>query len=137
MLLKGAPSQPEIDAGCGFAGPAGKAMIAAFDALGISPLHLYGTNALKCRGGALDKCLRHLESELLAISPSVILAMGSLATEAASKALEQIDLPQASPSAHPPRPTLFKVSLDPYDALGNPQSKRALWHELRVIVTQL
>lgn len=80
MLVKYAPRYLEVSEGVSFFGRSGSAMLKSVERLGIDPLLLYGTNAVKCGGveGADVEagCAAFLFEELHIVQPRILVAMG-------------------------------------------------------------
>ena len=140
FLLKHAPQPSEIEEGVAFYGRSGTALMKSFKRLGIDPLAVYGTLAVKCPvcdpALADPACIARVAEELAIVSPRIVVVMGSdaLAT------LNELDVPLArrvedrvgevqpfTPSAE----ALVVPNID--DALDEDAAKRAFWSAFRVL----
>ena len=95
LLLKHAPTPPEIEEGVAFYGRAGTALMKAFKRLAIDPLAVYGTLCVKCPVGdtslADPACVARVAEEIAIVQPKMIVVMG----EDALDVLNDLSLPLA------------------------------------------
>jgi uracil-DNA glycosylase family protein len=97
MLVGEQPGDEEDKKGLPFVGPAGRLLDRALEAAGVDRAHVYVTNAVKhfkwqLRGKRrlhktpaqreIDACHQWLESEIQAVQPQVIVALGATAAKA-------------------------------------------------------
>ena len=140
FLLKAQVSEPELDQGVAFAGPAAEILYKAFEKFDLNVSHVYGTNALKCRteGGELGEseiraCAPYLRAEIEICQPRVILAMGPLSLlvlKAADKNLAQAEYGPGQVMKM--RPDLQLVLTCDLDASQMEEgSKRRFWQDLQ------
>ena len=140
LLLKHAPTPPEIEEGVAFYGRAGAALMKAFKRLAIDPLAVYGTLCVKCPVSdtslADPGCVARLVEELAIVQPKIVVVMG----EEALAVLNDLDLPLAQQVL--PRPgelqrltpsieALYAPNID--EALDEDAAKRAFWSAFRVL----
>ena len=80
LLLKHAPTPPEIEEGVAFYGRAGAALMKAFKRLAIDPLAVYGTLCVKCpvpdTSLADPACVGRVAEEIAIVQPKMIVVMG-------------------------------------------------------------
>ncbi|MDX6690290.1 MAG: uracil-DNA glycosylase [Solirubrobacteraceae bacterium] len=140
LLLKYAPTPPEIEEGVAFYGRAGTALMKAFKRLSIDPLTVYGTLCVKCPVSdtslADPACVARLVEEFAIVQPKIAVIMG----EEALGVLNELALPlaetvNADPGAvqrlTPSIDALFVPSID--EALDEEAAKRAFWSAFRVL----
>ena len=93
FLLKHAPTAAEVQEGVAFYGRAGTALLKSFRRLGIDPLVVYGTVAVKCPTPDLERpspeCRSRVAAELAIVQPRMVVVMG----EEALADLNGLDLP--------------------------------------------
>jgi len=142
MLLKHAPTAPEIEEGVAFYGRAGAALMKAFKRLSIDPLAVYGTLCVKCPVSdtslADPRCVGRIVEEIAIVQPKIIVVMG----EDALAVLNELCLPLAKPagarageiqSLTPSIEALYVPNID--DALDEEAAKRAFWSAFRTLGT--
>lgn len=80
MLLKYQPRYLEVSEGVAFFGRSGAALLKSVERLGVDPLLLYGTNAVKCAGVGAEEgeanCPGYLLEELHVTQPKLLVVMG-------------------------------------------------------------
>ncbi|MEJ7824706.1 MAG: uracil-DNA glycosylase family protein [Solirubrobacteraceae bacterium] len=140
VLLKYAPTPPEIEEGVAFFGRSGTALMKAFKRLGIDPLAVYGTLCVKCPVSdtalADPACVARLGEELAIVLPKMVVVMG----EDALATLNDLDVPLceevlALPGElqhlTPSIEALYVPNID--EALDEESAKRAFWSAFRVL----
>jgi uracil-DNA glycosylase family 4 len=140
MLLKLAPTPPEIEEGVAFYGRAGTALMKAFKRLAIDPLAVYGTLCVKCPVSdsslADPGCVARVAEEIAIVQPKIVVVMG----EDALGILNDLDLPLsdtvlAAPGEvqrlTPSIEALYVPNID--EALDEEAAKRAFWSAFRVL----
>jgi uracil-DNA glycosylase family 4 len=140
LLLKHAPTAPEIEEGVAFYGRAGTALMKAFKRLAIDPLAVYGTLCVKCpvpdTSLADPACVGRVAEEIAIVAPKMIVVMG----EDALQVLNDLALPLARPVLEQPGEVqaltpsielLYVPSID--EALDEESAKRAFWSGFRVL----
>ncbi len=140
LLLKHAPTAPEIEEGVAFYGRAGAALMKAFKRLAIDPLAVYGTLCVKCpvpdTSLADPACVARLAEEIAIVAPKMIVVMG----EDALEVLNDLSLPLAQPVLEQPGEVqhmtpsieaLYVPSID--EALDEESAKRLFWSAFRVL----
>src|SRR5687768_9577714 len=140
FLLKYAPRPSEVEEGVAFYGRAGSALMKSLKRLGIDPLAVYGTLAVKCPVAdpslADPACVARLVEELAIVQPKIVVAMG----EDALRVLNDLDIPLARPveprmgelqRLTPSIEALVVPNID--EALDDEDSKRAFWAAFKVL----
>ena len=140
LLLKHAPTAPEIEEGVAFYGRAGAALMKAFKRLAIDPLAVYGTLCVKCpvpdTSLADPACVARLAEEIAIVQPKMIVVMG----EDALEVLNDLSLPLAQPVLEQPgevqhmTPSIEALYVPNIDAaLDEEGAKRLFWSAFRVL----
>jgi uracil-DNA glycosylase family 4 len=140
MLLKYAPQPSEIEEGVAFYGRAGTALMKSFKRLGIDPLTVYGTLAVKCPVADTDlsapECRARVAEEIAIVQPRIVVVMG----EDALAELNELDLPLSRPvepipgevqKLTPSCDALFVPDID--RALDDEAAKREFWQAFRAL----
>ncbi len=140
LLLKHAPTAPEIEEGVAFYGRAGTALMKAFKRLVIDPLAVYGTLCVKCpvpdTSLADPACIGRLVEEIAIVQPKIVVVMGEdtlavlndLGLPLSQEVLAQPgDVQRLTPSIE----ALYVPSID--EALDEQTAKRAFWSGFRVL----
>ena len=140
FLLKHAPTAAEVHEGVAFYGRAGAALLKSFKRLGIDPLVVYGTVAVKCPVADTElstpECRARVALELAIVQPRIVVVMG----EEALAELNDLDLPlgcevRARPgeiqALTPSCDALYVPSID--DALDDERAKREFWSAFRAL----
>ncbi len=140
MLLKLAPTAPEIEEGVAFYGRAGTALMKAFKRLAIDPLAVYGTLCVKCPVAdtslADPACVARIAEEIAIVQPKIVVVMG----EDALAILNDLDVPLSDTvlvapgeiqRLTPSIEALYVPNID--EALDEESAKRAFWSAFRVL----
>ncbi len=140
FLLKHAPSAAEVHEGVAFYGRSGQALLKSLHRLGIDPLVVYGTLAVKCPVAdpmlSARECRAHLLTELAIVGPRIVVVMG----EGALGILNELEVPLARPVE--PRPGEVQTLTPSCEALYVPDidaaldeegAKRAFWRAFRTL----
>ena len=140
FLLKHAPSAAEVHEGVAFYGRSGQALLKSLRRLGIDPLVVYGTLAIKCPVAdpvlSASECRAHLLTELAIVGPRIVVVMG----EGALAVLNEVEVPLARPVE--PRPGEVQTLTPSCEALYVPDidaaldeegAKRAFWRAFRAL----
>lgn len=140
MLVSEHPTAADLESSNAFTAEA-EALTKAFDALGIPPSWLYGTNAVRCGDGpaTLDEvtaCSVHLLVEIEAVRPQIIVAFGSRAADAL-RALDgrcalQVPDEVVQGELVQIRSDVAMLVTEPLPlGITQKESKRRLWRDLR------
>ncbi|MFN2466915.1 MAG: uracil-DNA glycosylase family protein [Gaiellaceae bacterium] len=140
FLLKHTPSAAEVHEGVAFYGRSGQALLKSLRRLGIDPLVVYGTLAIKCPVAdptlSAAECRAQLLTELAIVGPRIVVVMG----EGALAVLNELEVPLARPVE--PRPGEVQTLTPSCDALYVPDidaaldeegAKRAFWRAFRML----
>ncbi|MBA3421725.1 MAG: uracil-DNA glycosylase [Thermoleophilaceae bacterium] len=140
FLLKHAPSASEVHEGVAFYGRSGQALLKSLRRLGIDPLVVYGTLAIKCPVAdpmlSAPECRAHLLTELAIVGPRIVVVMG----EGALAVLNELEVPLGRPVE--PRHGEIQVLTPSCEALYVPDidaaldeegAKRAFWQAFRAL----
>ncbi len=138
FLLKHAPTAAEIHEGVAFYGRSGQALLKSFGRLGIDPLVVYGTLAIKCpvadTAMSAPECRARVLGELAVVSPRIVVVMG----EPALAVLNELEMPlsrrvEPNPgeiqNLTPTCEALFVPDIDA--ALDEETAKRRFWRAFR------
>ncbi len=140
FLLKHSPSAAEVHEGVAFYGRSGQALLKSLRRLGIDPLVVYGTLAIKCPVAdpmlSASECRAHLLTELAIVAPRIVVVMG----EDALAVLNELEVPLGR--SVEPRPGEVQTLTPSCDALYVPdidaaldeeEAKRAFWRAFRAL----
>ena len=140
MMVKWSASLGERQEGVAFFGRAGTAILKSVQRLGIDPMTMYGTLAVKCshlaESDAANLCPPWLAEEIAIVMPKLVVPMG----ERALDALNRLDYPLAEPLRDAPgvvqrwTPTIEALYVPDIDeSLDEQNAKRAFWAAFRAI----
>jgi uracil-DNA glycosylase family 4 len=141
FLLKARVSEPELEQGVAFAGPAVEVLGKAFEKMGADISQIYGTNALKCRKDQKEMgqneirgCAPYLKAEIEICQPRVIIVMGPVPLLALKTAYKELSQTEYDPgSVVKLRPDLQLVLTCDVDApLMGEESKKRFWKDLQI-----
>ncbi len=140
FLLKHSPTAAEVHEGVAFYGRSGQALLKSLRRLGIDPLVVYGTLAIKCPVAdptlSASECRAHLLTELAIVAPRIVVVMG----EGALATLNELEVPLGRPVE--PRPGEVQTLTPSCDALYVPDidaaldeegAKREFWRAFRAL----
>lgn len=138
-----APGREEDLAGEPFVGEAGRLLTRIVQAMGFDRDQVYICNVLKCRPPGnrnplpveIAACLPFLRRQLQAISPEVIVALGTFAAQALLHSREPISRLRGrfhDFSGIPLMPTFHPAFL-----LRNPAMKREVWDDMQAVMQRL
>ncbi|HET6547487.1 MAG TPA: uracil-DNA glycosylase family protein [Solirubrobacter sp.] len=140
LLLKHAPTPPEVEEGVAFYGRAGTALMKSLRRLDIDPLVVYGTLCVKCPVAdpslAAPECVARLIEEIAIVQPKIVVVMGTEALDA----LNDLQLPLARAVEELPgeiqrlTPSIDALYVPDIDhSLDEESAKRAFWRAFRVL----
>jgi uracil-DNA glycosylase len=140
FLLKRSASAAEVHEGVAFYGRSGQALLKSLRRLGIDPLVVYGTLAIKCPVSdpmlSAPECRAHLLTELAIVAPRIVVVMG----EGALAVLNELEVPLGRPVE--PRPGEVQTLTPSCEALYVPDidaaldeegAKREFWRAFRAL----
>jgi uracil-DNA glycosylase family 4 len=140
LLLKHAPTPPEVEEGVAFYGRSGTALMKSLRRLDIDPLAVYGTLCVKCPVAdaslAAPECVARLVEEFAIVQPKIAVIMGPDALDA----LNELRLPLAREVTEelgvvqPLTPSIEALYVPDIDhSLDEESAKRAFWRAFRVL----
>lgn len=140
VMVKWSATVSERQEGVAFFGRAGTAILKSVQRLGIDPVTIYGTLAVKCGhlppAEAGRRCPPWLADEIAIVMPKLVLPMG----EPALEALNNLGYPLAEPVRPDPgviqrwTPTIDLLYVPDIDeSLDEQASKRAFWAAFRAL----
>lgn len=140
MMVKWSASLAERQEGVAFFGRAGTAILKSVQRLGIDPVTIYGTLAVKCahlpEAEAARLCPAWLADEIAIVMPKLIVPMGARALNA----LNALEYPMAEPLTDEEgvlqhwTPTVDALHVpDIDDSLDEQNAKRSFWAAFRAI----
>lgn len=140
MMVKWSATLAERQEGVAFFGRSGTAILKSVQRLGIDPITMYGTLAVKCGhlsdSDAGDLCPPWLAQEIAIVLPKLIVPMG----EKSLAAINGLDYPMAEPLRDevgvvqrwtPTIEALYVPDID--ESLDEQNAKRAFWAAFRAI----
>jgi len=140
FMLKHAPTPAEVHEGVAFYGRSGQAVLKSLRRLGIDPLVVYGTLAIKCPVAdpvlSRPECRAHVLTELAIVQPRIVVVM----SEPALDVLNGLDVPLGRELE--PQPGVIQRLTPTCDALFVPDidaaldeegTKRAFWAAFRAL----
>jgi uracil-DNA glycosylase family 4 len=140
LMLKYAPRVSEVEEGVAFYGRAGTALMKSLRRLGIDPLAVYGTLAVKCPvtdpSLADPGCIGRLVEEIAIVQPRIVVLMG----DEAVAVVNDLGLPLAKPLSTdrgviqqltPSIDALVVPNID--DSLDEEAAKRSFWSAFKVL----
>jgi uracil-DNA glycosylase family 4 len=147
FIVGDAPTLDDEASGSPFSGEAGELLTKMLKAIGLSRNDVYLTTIVKCRPAGHDlpagapvaeqikACLPILISQIEAVNPKVICAMGGPAAQALLHT--QTPLVRLRGSFHDYHHRPLMPTFDPGFLLKNPEMKRAVWGDLQLIQARL
>ncbi|MEJ2762370.1 MAG: uracil-DNA glycosylase [Gammaproteobacteria bacterium] len=137
------PGEEEDAQGRPFVGPAGKLLTRIIQAMDLDRRDVYILNAVKCRPPGnrtpkpeeLNCCRPFLQQQLLAISPEIVCTLGTVASQMLLDTQERIS--QLRGRFHGRDGFLIMPTYHPSYLLRHPESKRAVWEDMKQIMGHL
>jgi DNA polymerase len=140
MVIGEGPGADEDQQGKPFVGRAGQLLTKMLESVQLSRDEVYITNAVKCRppgnrnpeADELLACAPFLAEQIAMIQPKVVLALGSVATQALLKTKEAIG--KLRGRIHPYGSAILIPTFHPAFLLRNPgqEYKRMAWEDLKL-----
>lgn len=140
VVIGEGPGADEDAQGLPFVGRAGQLLTRMLASVGLAREHVYITNAVKCRPPSnrnpepeeLAACAPFLAEQLGVIQPRVVLALGSVATQALLRTREPIG--KLRGRVHPYGGAVLIPTFHPAFLLRNPgqEYKRLAWEDLKL-----
>jgi uracil-DNA glycosylase family 4 len=140
VVIGEGPGADEDAQGLPFVGRAGQLLTRMLEAVQLSRDEVYICNAVKCRPPGnrnpepdeLAACAPFLEAQLAVLQPAVVLALGSVATQALLRTREAIG--KLRGRVHPFRSGVLVPTFHPAFLLRNPgaEYRRMAWEDLKL-----
>jgi DNA polymerase len=139
VVVGEAPGQEEDRTGLPFVGRAGKLLDLLLMSIGLASDSVYICNVLKCRPpqnrnplpDEVEACASHLQGQLDAIAPKVMLAVGKFAVASLARSDEAIGRLRGSILEY--RGTPLVVTYHPAYLLRSPQMMRTAWQDFQLV----
>jgi DNA polymerase len=139
MFVGEAPGADEDVQGEPFVGRAGQLLTKIIEAIGLRRDDVYIANVIKCRPPGnrnpeqdeVDTCEPFLFSQIDAIKPKVIVALGTFAARALLRTLEPISRLRGRVFEY--RGARLVPTFHPAYLLRNPGSKREVWEDMKLV----
>lgn len=146
MFVGEAPAAEEDAQGQPFVGPAGQLLTKILEAMGLKREEVFLTNVVKCRPPQnrvptpeeIASCSPFLEEEIRAVSPEIIVALGTTAfstlvedDSALAESRGQLRM-LAWDGKTPVMPTFHPAYL-----LKNPEAKKLVWQDMKAVMAFL
>ncbi len=137
-----APGADEDLQGRPFVGRAGELLTRIIKAMGLERQEVYITNILKCRPpqnrnprpDEIRACIPFLWRQLEIIRPKLICALGTFAAQTLLETREKIT--RLRGRFHPWRGALLMPTYHPAFLLRNPQYKRDVWEDMKMVMAE-
>jgi DNA polymerase len=143
MFIGEAPGEEEDLQGQPFVGKAGQLLTRIIQAMGLEREEVYIANILKCRPPGnrnpepdeIATCEPFLRRQVEAIRPKIICALGTFAAQTLLQTDRKISALRGR--FHDYRGTPLMPTYHPAYLLRNPEDKRLVWEDMKLIVTEL
>lgn len=145
MIIGEAPGADEDAQGKPFVGRAGQLLNAMLAAIGLEREQVFIANILKCRPPRnrdprpeeVASCSGYLNSQIDAVSPELILAVGRIAAQNLLQVTTPIGKLRGREHVHPATGTPMLVTYHPAYLLRSPREKRKSWDDLKRVARHL
>ena len=143
MLIGEAPGEEEDLQGQPFVGKAGQLLTRILKAMGLERDEVYIANILKCRPpqnrnpqpDEIETCQPFLRKQVEIIRPKVVCALGTFAAQTLLQTNEKISFLRGR--FHDYFGTKLMPTYHPAYLLRNPQNKRLVWEDMKLIMKEL
>lgn len=137
------PGEDEDIEGVPFVGRAGQLLTKIIEAMGMKRSDVYIANIVKCRPpdnrnpepDEIESCLPFLKRQLEAISPLLIVALGTFAAQTLLGSRERIS--QMRGRFHSYNGIKVMPTFHPSYLLRNPDEKRVVWEDMKMVMEEL
>lgn len=143
MFVGEGPGADEDEQGEPFVGRAGQLLTQIIKAMGLTREQVYIANVVKCRPPGnrnpetdeIDACSPFLHSQMAAIGPKVVVALGKFAAQT----LLQTETPisRLRGRFHPAGGYEVMPTFHPSYLLRNPAAKREVWEDMKLVMKRL
>ncbi len=143
MFIGEAPGAVEDETGRPFVGPAGGLLTNIIAAMGLKREDVYIANIVKCRPpenrdpspDEIGPCIGYLESQIMAIQPRVIVALGRIASHTLLDSTTPISRLRGTFQLYMGIKTM--PTFHPSYLLQNPSKKRDVWEDIKKVIEYL
>ncbi len=143
MFIGEGPGANEDETGRPFVGNAGELLTRIIKAMGLTRQDVFIANIVKCRPpGNRDPhpdevaaCMGHLQAQIRAIRPRVIVALGRIAAQALLK--EDTPISRLRGSFRDYSGIMLMPTYHPSYLLQNPSKKRDVWEDMKKVMEVL
>ncbi|MEK7872037.1 MAG: uracil-DNA glycosylase, partial [Nitrospirota bacterium] len=137
------PGEDEDIEGLPFVGRAGQLLTKIIEAMGMKRSDVYIANIVKCRPpnnrnpehDEIECCFPFLKRQLEAISPPLIVALGTFAAQTLLGSRERIS--QMRGRFHSYNGIKVMPTFHPSYLLRNPDEKRVVWEDMKMVMEEL
>ncbi len=137
------PGEDEDIEGLPFVGRAGQLLTKIIEAMGMKRSDVYIANIVKCRPpnnrnpepDEIECCFPFLKRQLEAISPLLIVALGTFAAQTLLGSRERIS--QMRGRFHSYNGIKVMPTFHPSYLLRNPDEKRAVWEDMKMVMEEM
>lgn len=137
------PGEDEDIEGLPFVGRAGQLLTKIIEAMGMKRSDVYIANIIKCRPpnnrnpepDEIEGCFPFLKRQLEAISPLLIVALGTFAAQTLLGSRERIS--QMRGRFHSYNGIKVMPTFHPSYLLRNPDEKRVVWEDMKMVMEEL
>ncbi|MBI5745595.1 MAG: uracil-DNA glycosylase [Nitrospirae bacterium] len=137
------PGEDEDIEGLPFVGRAGQLLTKIIEAMDMKRSDVYIANIVKCRPpnnrnpepDEIDSCIPFLKRQLEAISPLLIVALGTFAAQTLLGSRERIS--QMRGRFHSYNGIKVMPTFHPSYLLRNPDEKRVVWEDMKMVMEEL
>lgn len=137
------PGEDEDIEGLPFVGRAGQLLTKIIEAMGMKRSDVYIANIIKCRPpnnrnpepDEIESCFPFLKRQLEAISPLLIVALGTFAAQTLLGSRERIS--QMRGRFHSYNGIKVMPTFHPSYLLRNPDEKRVVWEDMKMVMEEL
>lgn len=143
MFVGEGPGYEEDMQGLPFVGRAGKLLTKIIEAMGLKRKDVYIANIVKCRPPnnrnplptEILSCEEHLKRQIGVIEPKVICALGKFSAQTLLKTQSPISRLRGNFSSY--RGIKVMPTFHPAYLLRNPNDKKLVWHDVKIIMKEL
>jgi DNA polymerase len=137
------PGEDEDIEGLPFVGRAGQLLTKIIEAMGMKRSDVYIANIVKCRppnnrnpeSDEIECCFPFLKRQLEAISPLIIVALGTFAAQTLLGSRERVS--QMRGRFHSYNGIKVMPTFHPSYLLRNPDEKRVVWEDMKMVMEEL
>lgn len=139
MFVGEAPGRDEDEQGLAFVGRAGQLLTKIIEAMGTTREDVYITNVLRCRPpnnrnpepDEVASCMPFLEENIRLVSPKVVVALGTFATQAVLGTDEPIGRLRGRWQSA--RGVRVMPTFHPSFLLRSPERKKDVWEDMKLV----